>query len=59
MADVGIMWFRRDLRVRDVPALAAAAQGEAAGFVIGRDYPCADRRAGTRRGIERYRAVAG
>jgi deoxyribodipyrimidine photo-lyase len=28
MADVRIMWFRRDLRVRDLPALAAAAQGE-------------------------------
>jgi deoxyribodipyrimidine photo-lyase len=28
MTDVRIMWFRRDLRVRDLPALAAAARGE-------------------------------
>jgi deoxyribodipyrimidine photo-lyase len=28
VADVRIMWFRRDLRVRDLPALAAAAEGE-------------------------------
>jgi deoxyribodipyrimidine photo-lyase len=28
MADVRIMWFRRDLRVRDLPALAAATSGD-------------------------------
>ena len=28
MADVALMWFRRDLRVRDLPALAAAARAE-------------------------------
>ena len=28
MGDTSIMWFRRDLRVRDLPALANAARAE-------------------------------
>jgi len=28
MGDTSIMWFRRDLRVRDLPALANAARAQ-------------------------------